>query len=179
MKVKDVYAMIAIIFATNFKEALSQEKFEKIAPNWIIKNETEENAKAHEYWHRAIKGNQKDIERDFENLKEFFEMDKFKLISDSDVELFFNKQRYKIPFKNLKSSHSANMLAFLAAVFKQDSDEKTHQFLGFYLTKYFMESFRGLAEHLKVNAKSDYYKAFGWFLDDYLKMIKITLGLKI
>ncbi|PSM51288.1 hypothetical protein CBLAS_1064 [Campylobacter blaseri] len=178
MKVKDLYAMIAIIFATNFKEAISEDKFSKLAPNWIVKNETKENEKGHEYWHKAIKGIQKDVEEDFKNLKEFFAMDSFKLVSEIDVKMLFEKQRYQAPFKEFKNSHSVNMLAFLAAIFKNDSDEKTHLFLGLYLTKYFMESFRGLAEHLKVNAKSDYYKALGWFLDDYLKMIKITLGLK-
>ncbi|CZE47814.1 hypothetical protein [Campylobacter geochelonis] len=179
MKVKDIYAMIAIIFATNFKGAIEEDKFKKLAPAWVLKNETDENKKAHEFWQKALKEDYSAVLKDFEELKKAFEMDFFKLISDMDVTLFFEKARYQKPFKELKASHSANMLAFLAAIFKSDTDEKTHNFLGLYLTNYFMESFRGLAAYLKANAKSDYYKALGWFLDDYLQMIKTTLGLKI
>lgn len=71
------------------------------------------------------------------------------------------------------------MLAFLAAVLKHDNDEKTHNLLGLYLTKFYMPSFRALANTLQTEAKSDYYKAFGWFLADFNKMIKDSLGLKI
>lgn len=179
MKVKDIYAMIAIIFATNFKGVIQKDKFGSIAPNWVIMNETQENKVAHEFWHKAIKSDYTEIEKDYENLKEFFEISYYKLVSDIDVKMFFDKIRYKRPFDDLNSSHSANMLALLAAIFKEHKDEKVHNFLGLYLTNYFMESFRALAEILKTNAKSDYYKALGWFLDDYLKMIKTTLGLKI
>ncbi|NLK66484.1 MAG: hypothetical protein GX282_03310 [Campylobacteraceae bacterium] len=179
MKVKDIYAMIAIIFATNFKGVIEKDKFDKIAPNWVLKNETEENKKAHELWHKAVKSEYSEIEKDYESLKHLFEMSYYKLINEVDVKLFFEKARYQKPFTELNASHSANMLALLAAIFKVHTDEKAHNFLGLYLTNYFMESFRALAESLKKDAKSDYYKALGWFLDDYLKMIKITLGLKI
>ena len=179
MKVKDIYAMMAIIFSTNFKGVIEESKFQSIAPNWILKNETQENKIAHEFWHKAIKGDYNDIEKDYESLKEFFEMSYYKLISEMDVKLFFDKIRYQKPFSDLNSSHASNMLALLAAIFKEHKDEKVHNFLGLYLTNYFMESFRALAEVLKTNSKSDYYKAMGWFLDDYLKMINVTLGLKI
>ncbi|MSN97017.1 hypothetical protein F1B92_07570 [Campylobacter sp. FMV-PI01] len=179
MKVKDIYAMISIIFATNFKSIIERDKFDNIAPNWILKNESDENKKAHEFWHKAINSDYDEICKDFENLKDCFDISFFKLVNDTDLTLFYEKIRYKKPFLDLPSSHSANMLALLGAIFKSDDNDKTHNFLGLYLSNYFVLSFRALSEHLKIYAKSDYYKAMGWFLDDYLKMIKITLGLKI
>lgn len=178
MKVKDIYATLAIIFATNFKGVIEKDKFEKIPPNWILTNETNENKKAHELWHKAIKSNYDEIVKDYENLKRYFEMSYYKLINDIEVQLFYDKSRYQKPFSTLNASHASNMLALLGAILKLH-DEKSHIFLGRYLSEYFMESFRGLAEILKTESKSDYYKALGWFLDDYLNMIKITLGLKI
>ncbi|MCR8685505.1 hypothetical protein [Campylobacter ureolyticus] len=179
MKVRDLYAMICVIFATNFKGVISEDNFKKMAPKWILQNETLSNKTAHEIWQKALKEDYSEICKDYENLKKFFKMDYYCLISKTDMSLFFEKLRYQKPFKELDESHAANMLAFLAVILKSDDGEKTHNFLGLYLTKYFMESFRALSEILKTKSKSDYYKALGWFLEDYLNMLKTTLGLKI
>lgn len=178
MKVRDIYSMIALIFSANFREVTPQDKFESLPPKWILMNETNENKNAHEFWDEAKSESYDDIVADFESLKPYFEMSYYKLINDIEVQLFYDKSRYKKPFSTLHASHASNMLALLGAIFKVH-DEKTHMFLGNYLTNYFMESFRALAEVLKTQSKTNYYKSLGWFMDDYLKMIKITLKLKI
>lgn len=178
MKVRDIYSMIALILSANFKEVTPKENFQKLPPKWIIVNETDENKKAHEFWELAKNESCDDVKEDFENLKQYFEMSYYKLINEIDVQLFYDKSRYQKQFSTLNASHASNMLALLGAIFKVH-DEKNHMFLGRYLSEYFMESFRALAEILKSESKTNYYKSLGWFLDDYLKMIKVTLGLKI
>ncbi|NLY03480.1 MAG: hypothetical protein GXZ15_01345 [Campylobacter sp.] len=178
MKVKDIYSMIALIFSANFQNVIEKEKFENLPPKWLLTNESKENKKAHELWDMAKSESYEDIEKDFKELKPYFQMSYYKLINEIEVQIFYDRSRYKKPFSTLNASHASNMLALLAAIFKVH-DEKTHQFLGEYLTIYFMESFRALAEILKTQSKTSYYQSFGWFMDDYLKMLKITLKLKI
>lgn len=178
MKLKELYSVIAIIFATNFKGVISEENFKKISPNWVIKNETQNNQIGSELWQKALKSDYNELIEDYENLKSVLDMSYFKLVSQTDLTLLYEKTKYQKPFE-LSPSHSANMLAFLVATLKQDVDEKTHNMLGLYLSEYFVLSFRALASHLQIHAKSDYYKALGYFLADYLNMIKISLGLKI
>ena len=55
MKVRDLYAMICVIFATNFKGIISEDNFKKMAPKWILQNETTANKTAHEIWQKALK----------------------------------------------------------------------------------------------------------------------------
>lgn len=186
MKLKELYSVVCIIFASNFKGVIDKEHFDKLAKNWVVVNQNPQNKTGHEFWAKFLENRDKNsdetlkkIGADFELLKPSFDIDTFKLISETDITLFFEKFRYKRPFANLKACHAANMLAFLAAVLKHDNDEKTHNLLGLYLTKFYMPSFRALANTLQTEAKSDYYKAFGWFLSDFNKMIKDSLGLKI
>ncbi|MCZ6160328.1 hypothetical protein [Campylobacter ureolyticus] len=179
MKVKDVYAMIAIIFATNFKGVIDENNFKKMAKKWIIQNETKANKTGSELWSKGLKEDYNEICKDYDSLKEFFYMDYYRLINKTDIALLFEKARYNKPFKDLDESHASNMLAFLAAILKSDDDEKTHNFLGLYLTKYFMESFNALSKILQTKSNTNYYKSLGYFLEDFLHMLKTTLGLKI
>lgn len=186
MKVSEILGVICLIFASNFKGVIEKEALAKIAKKWILINQNSENKTAHEFWEKFLAKKDENLEAvlaeisaDFENLKPNFEISHFKLISETDMKLFFEKVRYEAPFKELSLSHASNMLAFLMAILKHDTDEKTHNLLGFYLTKFYMPSFRALASVLQINAKSDYYKALGWFLADFNKMIKDALGLKI
>ena len=179
MKLGELYSVMCIIFATNFKGTISEENLRKLGKNWIIVNKNEENVTGQKLWKNAINEDISVIQADFENLKQAFEIDFFKLVSDTDLKLFFEKIRYQKPFGDLKASHSANMLALLGAIFKQDTTEKSHIMLGLYLTDYFMPSFRALAAYLQQNAKSDYYKSMGYFLADFCRVVKESLGLKI
>lgn len=178
MKLSELYSVMSLIFAANFNSAIDENKFEQIQENWLVKNETDENKKGHKYLAKAKQMPYKDLCMDFDLLKPKFELDYYKLISNIEIELFFEKARFVKPFSSLKSCHVSNMLSFLAAVFKQDKDEKTHILLGKYLTEYLISSLRALASDLQVSAKSDYYRAMGWFLQDYCNMVKISIGLK-
>ena len=179
MKVGELYSVMCIIFATNFKGAISKENFEKLASKWIIINENPENKNGQELWAGVKNSDYEGICADFENLKEAFDMSYFKLISASEVSVFYERCRFKKPFADLPDTHAANMLGLLAMIFKQDTNEKSHNILGEYLTNFIMPSLRGLAGHLQINAKSDYYKAFGYFLADFCVVVKNSLGLKI
>lgn len=178
MKLKELYSVLCIVFASNFKRVISEDNLRKMQKNWIITNETDENKKGHDEWHLALTESISDIEADFKELSSSFDMAFFKLISETDVTLFYEKLRFQKPFNELPSSHSANMLGLLSAILKHDEDEKTHNLLGLYLTNYLIFSARALASHLQINAKSHYYKAMGYFLADFCNMIKITTGLK-
>ena len=179
MKLGELYSVICIIFATNFKGTIKEETLRKLGKNWIIVNQNEENVTGQKLWKNALNEDISAIQSDFENLKNAFEIDFFKLVSDTDLKLFFEKIRYQKPFGELKASHSANMLGCLSAIFKQDTNEQSHIMLGLYLTDYFMPSFRALAKYLQDNAKSDYYKSMGYFLADFCLVVKNSLGLKI
>ncbi len=142
------------------------------------RNKTKENLNGYEFLTKAHSESYEDILNDFENLKSSFEMEYYRFIDDIFVSEFFEKSRFISPFKELKNSHASNMLMFLGSVFKYDNDEKMHFLLGKYLCEYLMPSLRMLAKNLQISAKSNYYKAIGWFLEDYCNVIKISLGLK-
>ena len=178
MKIGELYGVICIIFASNFRSTISETDLRKMSKNWILTNETIENKTAHEHWHNALKEDVADIKADFYALKGAFEFSYFKLVNETDFTLFFEKVRYEAPFKELNNSHDSNALAFLSSVLKHDNDEKTHAILGLYLTDYFILTARALAQHLQTHAKSEYYRAMGWFLGDFCNMIKLSLGLK-
>ena len=179
MKLGELYSVICIIFATNFKGVIDEQKLRSLGKNWIIVNKNIENKNGHELWQKVQGEDYAAIERDFEALKGAFEMDFFKLISESEVELFYEKCRFKKPFAELKNAHAANMLALLAMIFKQNTDAKSHKILTLYLVQFIIPSFSALATHLQINAESSYYKALGWFLADFCCVMKETLGLRI
>ncbi len=179
MKLGELYSVICIIFATNFKGVIDEQKLRGLGKNWIIVNKNIENKNGHELWQKVQSEDYAALGRDFEALKGAFEMDFFKLISESEVELFYEKCRFKKPFAELKSAHAANMLALLAMIFKQNTDAKSHKILTLYLAQFIIPSFSALATHLQINAKSSYYKALGWFLADFCHVVKETLGLGI
>ena len=179
MKVGELYSVMCIIFATNFKGVIAKEHFEKLANKWIVINENEENKKGQKLWESAKNSDYNEISADYERLKEAFDISYFKLLGTSDVTVFFEKCRYKKPFSDLPDAHAANMLGLLAAIFKQHSDEKSYNTLGLYLTKFIIPNFSALASHLQINAKSYYYKALGYFLADFCKVVTNSLGLKI
>jgi len=178
MKLGELYGVMAVIFATNFKGVIAEENLRKMSKNWIIKNETDNNRLGHEHWEKALGENIEAIKADFEALSPAFDFAFFKLVSETDATLFFERLRYKKPFSDLPAAHSANMLACLNAILKVDKDEKAHFVLGDFLTNYFIFSARALGEYLQINAKTDYYKAMGYFFSDFCNMIKISLGLK-
>lgn len=178
MKLGDLYAVMALIFSANFRVATTEENFKKINQNWLIKNETKENKKGHEMLAKAIKEDYEILQKDFENLKEFFEFEYYKLVSESDVENYFEKIKFVKSFKDLKSSHACNMLSFLAACFKINNNAKTHALLRNFAKDYLLQTLEALAINVQNNAKGSYYKALGYFLSDYCNMLRISLKIE-
>lgn len=180
MKVAELYSVMCVIFATNFRNIIDEKHFKNLSKNWIVKNDNENNIKGHKCWQKAIENENLDfIRKDFERLKDSFDTIYFKFNDEKKVDDFFNNIRFKKPFDELNSSHISNMFALLSAILKQDKDVKSHTVLGYYLTEYFIYSARALASHLQENANSNYYKAMGYFLDDFCHLLKLSLGLKV
>ena len=179
MRIGDLYAVICIIFISNFKSVIDEKQLKKLGKKWIVINENPQNKKGHEFWEKGLDEDYTLIKNDFSNLQNAFDISFFKLVSQTDITLFYEKCRYEKPFKELSSTHSANMFAFLSAVLKQDKDQKTHDLLVLYLAKYFVPSFIALATYMISNSKSNYFKALGYFLDDFCFSLKEILKLKI
>lgn len=179
MKVGELYSVMCLIFATNFKGVIDKNHFENMAKNWIVKNDNAENIKGHEYWEKSIKNeNYENVVKDFESLKDSFDTVYFKLNDSAKVDDFFKNIKFKKPFEELNSSHISNILVLLSGILKQDKDEKSHMLLGYVLTQYYIHPARALASYLQENANSDYYKAIGYFLADFCNLLKTSLALK-
>ncbi|WP_033916401.1 hypothetical protein [Campylobacter sputorum] len=179
MKVAELYSVICVIFATNFRNVIDKEHFSKMSKNWIVKNDNVDNIKGHECWEKAVENESLEmIKKDFESLKDSFDTAYFKFNDEKKVNEFFGNIKFKKPFDELSSSHMSNILALLSAILKQDKDEKSHTLLGYYLSEYFIYPARELSLHLQKNANSNYYKAMGYFLADFCHLLKTSLGLK-
>lgn len=178
MRIGDLYAVICIIFISNFKNVIEENQLRKLSKKWIIVNENPQNKKGHEFWENGLNDDYELIKQDFINLQNAFDISFFKLTCQTDLTLFYEKCRYEKPFKELSSTHSANMFAFLSAILKQDKDAKMHDLLIVYLAKYFMPSFNALSSYIISNSKSNYFKALGYFLDDFCFSLKEILRLK-
>lgn len=179
MKVGEIYSVICIIFASNFKDCIDEETFKNLVPSWLIKTPNKQNELGLNEWKKSLKSeNSKIIAVDFVAIKHGFELDYFEIIDEAKMVDWYKKTRFEIPFKNLKHCHISNLLAFLAAVLRNDKDEKTHLMLGKFLVEYFLPSAFELCKYLQKNAGSHYYGAFGYFLEDFCLNIKDTLGLK-
>ena len=68
MKLGELYSVICIIFATNFKGTINEETLRKLGKNWIIVNQNEENVTGQKLWKNALNEDILVIQSDFENL---------------------------------------------------------------------------------------------------------------
>ncbi|TWO19590.1 hypothetical protein YZ82_05680 [Campylobacter hyointestinalis] len=180
MKVAQAYSIMALIFANNFRVAISDENLKKLNINWLIKTENEENKKGHTFLANALQTcDSVSIANDLDGFKGACDLKFFKHINEEKIESFYRSINFNKPFEDLKASHISNMLALLCVIFKSDVNDKTHALLGLYLSEYLLPSLMLFGKFIRYNAKTDYYRALGEFLIDYCKIIKKSLGLKV
>lgn len=177
MTIGEIYSVLSLIFASNFKQSINKEDFSKLSPNWLLQNETLENKKGRELWQSCIKNSDiTKINRDFFELNKFFDLTYFMLLYRSDMDEFFLKHRYQTAFDELSSTHISNLLLFLSSAIKLDRDEKSHNLLINFTNDKLLPSAKALGFEIKTNAQSDYYKAIGWLFLDFCNMLEISLG---
>lgn len=179
MTLGELYSVICLIFASNFKESIDEKNFVKLAKNWMIKNDNDENIAGQKCWENALKNeNVTLIKADFMALRACFDAKYFKIIDENKLGEFFKQIQFKLPFSGLEATHFTNLFFCLNLILKNDKDQKSHTILGYFLSEFFIISARKLAIYLQENAKTQYYKAFGYFLGDFCILIKESLGLK-
>lgn len=179
MKVRQAYSVICLIFATNFKNSITEENLKKLNEDWVIKTQNVENQKGLEHWKNAIHENVDDIAKDLNSFKVACDLKFFRKISEDDVIKFYNSINYTKVFGELKACHISNMLSLLAIILKEDDNENIHILLGLYLSNYLIPSVVLFAKFIKYNVKTEYYKALAEFLIDFCKTIKGATGLRI
>ncbi|MBP3675514.1 MAG: hypothetical protein J6I71_03495 [Campylobacter sp.] len=180
MKVADAYSMICMVFASNFANAITDEAIKKLQPTWMIKTQNLENEKGNALLARALMHcKAEEIAADLDNFKVACSLKFFRQVSDEEIEHLYKQLNFDKPFTNLRATHVSNMFALLGAIFKNNTNEKTHTILGMYLVDFFLPSLVLFAKFLRYNAKTPYYQAMGEFIMDFIKTLKANLGLKI
>ncbi|MEE3745115.1 hypothetical protein [Campylobacter porcelli] len=180
MKVADAYSMICMIFATNFANAITDEALKKLKPNWVLKTQNPENAKGNELLAKTLSHcTVSEIVADLDSFKGACSLKFFKQISDEDINNFYKQINFNKPFSHLRDTHISNMFSLLGVIFKNDTNDKTHALLGLYLVDFFLPSLILFAKFLRYNAKTPYYQAMAELIIDFIKTIKVNLGLKI
>lgn len=179
MTLRDLYSVICLIYASNLKESINQTNFAKLSKTWMIKNENEENIAGRKCWKNALENeNEQVIKDDFLHLQHCFDAKFFGLVDENKLSEFFLKIQFKAPFDGLKSTHFANLFVCLSLIIKNDKNINSHAVLGYFLSEFFIHFARKFAKYLQDNAKTQYYKALGYFLGDFCKLIKQSLSLK-
>ena len=74
MRIGDLYAVICIIFISNFKNVIEENQLRKLSKKWIIVNENPQNKKGHEFWENGLNDDYELIKSDFANLQDVFEI---------------------------------------------------------------------------------------------------------
>lgn len=177
MTLAEIYSLLTLAFASNFKSTPHRDDFKNLKPNWLIQNETFENKTGRELWQKAIKNADfKAIEADFKSLDRYFDMSYFMLINENDMNEYFAKLRYEVLFKDIKSSHISNLLGFVFSSLKSSLKDGNSKELAKFLDDKFLESAIAFSYELKTHASSDFYKALGYLFADYLNMLKLSVG---
>lgn len=179
MTLGEIYSIVALIFASNFKSGLTRDKFERINDDWILKNETLENLNGRKFWYKSLNTeNYIDINKDFKQLNKFFDLVYFMQISRQTMDSYFLKLRFEPIFDELSTTHISNFMAFISSCLKHNFDDRSFLLLRDFINDYFLPNSIPLSHEIRYNCSTNYYKALSYFLEDFCNMLSISFNLK-
>lgn len=182
MRLGEFYSVVCRIFAVGFSSALNDKIFEEVKKNgeWFIKNSSEANEKGRAFYKEAIESeNIKDIEADFANLQGYFLATHFFEGDDERLAKLYQICGFEPNLKSLKIDSVSNQLSFLSAILKLETNEKTEEILGVFLSSYLLPYAAKLAPVLQKKAKSKFYRGLGYLFEDFANGLEKTLKIKV
>ena len=182
MKKSQIYSVVCKIFAFNFAFSPAQNLLDEIKknPNWILRSSNEANIKGGEFYLKSLSGESAQIiKSDFENLKKYFSADFFFEKESEILTKLYEKCGFSPNLKTSSIDSVTNEFSFLSAFLELEASKDRNETAAIFLGVHLLPLIERLAPILQKEAKSDYYKAFGYFLEDFALIIEANLKIKV
>ena len=181
MKIFEIYSMVCKIFALNFALAPNQILLNELRknPKWILQNQSEANLKGNELYLNALNNeNFSIISADFDNLKKYFNVIFFFENEGEILTKFYAKCGFEPNLSTSTIASATNEFSFLAAFFALEPSKENNKIIFLFLGVHLLPLAQKLAKILQNEAKSDYYRAFGYFLSDFSEILQKSLKIE-
>jgi len=179
MRVGEIYGVLAMIFAKNFHEILDAADFMRIKKSngWVAQNDTKAaEAGAKFYAEFLASESSAALCDDFVLLKPKFQADFYFQNASEDLAKFYEALKFEPKMGEVGSI--SNQLILIASILKNELDEKMRKILVGFLISYFLPYASVLAPDLQKNAQSAFYKAMGYFLQDFYEVLMAIFSIK-
>ncbi|CAD7287373.1 hypothetical protein [Campylobacter suis] len=179
MRVGELYGVISLVLAKNFNSApdiTDAMKFRK-SNSWLIQRDSEANVLGSRHFSKFLAGESVAIiSDDFIHLGKFLRVSHYINGANEDLTKFYEACKFEPKFGEIDSL--SNQLLLIASVLKKELDEQNGKFLIRFLTAYFLPYATIAAKDISQNAQSEFYKALGYFLDDFCVALCEMFGIK-
>ena len=109
-------------------------------------------------------------------LKPKFQADFYFKNASEDLAKFYEALKFEPKMGEVSSI--SNQLILIASILKNELDEKMRKILVGFLISYFLPYASALAPDLQKSAQSAFYKAMGYFLQDFYEVLMAIFSIK-
>ncbi|WP_169755097.1 hypothetical protein [Campylobacter curvus] len=179
MRVGEVYSVVAMALAANFNEILDVAQFMRIkkSKGWIVQNKTHASKVGGEFYAKFLKDESSAaLCDDFVLLKPKFLASHYFPSAKDDLAKFYKSIKFEPKADGIDSV--SNQLLLIAAILKNEANENSQRLLAAFSSAYFLPYANELAKELQTQATSNFYKAMGYFLEDFCTALGAMIGKK-
>ncbi|MDL0088583.1 hypothetical protein [Campylobacter gastrosuis] len=179
MRLGEFYSVLAMIFAKNFNDTLTNEDFEKIkkSKGWVVKNESENNKNGAKFYDDFLQNEiLAELRTDFRAIKERFRAGFYFQSASDDLQKFYKSINFNPKMGEVDSI--SNQLLLIATILKNELDETHQKLLVSFLTGFFLPYAVPLSLDLMQISKSSFYKSMGYFLAEFCQNLQEIFKIK-
>lgn len=179
MRVGEVYSALALALAKSFEKILDVSDFMRIkrSKGWIIESKSKAGRAGLKSYSEFLKSESSAaLCDDFVVLQARFQARFYFQNAQDDLSKFYEQLKFEP--KMGEADSLSNQLLFIASLLKNELNENSQKLLTSFLISFFLPYVFELAKDVQNTAQSHFYKAMGYFLQDFYEGLMGIFSIK-